>query len=192
MYIYLYVKTHLKTGLKYLGKTTAADPHKYTGSGKYWLNHLKKHGKEYSTEILKECKSNEEVKYWGQYYSNLWDVVNSDAWANLKEETGDGGWVRGAWSTARALKTEEELQEICNKIRKSLTGKTYPLRPEKERAELRERLSAQRKGRPAHNKGKPMSEVEKEKRRKPKTEEHKQKIRESVLKTLSQKNNPAA
>ena len=39
----LYVKTHNKTGLKYLGRTTQ-DPYKYKGSGTYWRSHLKKHG----------------------------------------------------------------------------------------------------------------------------------------------------
>lgn len=90
MTIYLYVKTHNKTGLKYLGKTSKNDPHKYSGSGKYWLNHLKIYGNDYTTEILKECQNNDEIKKWGMYYSNLWNVVKSDEWANLKEESGDG------------------------------------------------------------------------------------------------------
>lgn len=91
MTIYLYVKTHLITGLKYLGQTTAKDPHKYSGSGTYWKLHLEKHGYLYNTEILKECKSKDEIKDWGIYYSNLWNVVDSDEWANLTPESGDGG-----------------------------------------------------------------------------------------------------
>lgn len=91
MNIYLYVKTHNKTGLKYLGKTTAKDPHKYPGSGVYWTRHLAIHGINYTTEIIKECHSIEELKKWGLYYSNLWNVVESKEWANLKEEVGDGG-----------------------------------------------------------------------------------------------------
>lgn len=91
MTIYLYVKTHNKTGLKYLGKTTKADPHKYTGSGTRWLNHLKKHGYDYTTEIVRECQTETELVEWGLYYSNLWNVVESTEWANLKEEAGDGG-----------------------------------------------------------------------------------------------------
>ena len=96
MIIYLYVKTHNKTGLKYLGKTTRSDPHAYEGSGTYWLRHLKKYGYDYSTEILQECQSNKEVREWGMYYSNLYDVVNAKdehgnkTWANLKPEYGDG------------------------------------------------------------------------------------------------------
>lgn len=90
MTIYLYKKTHNKTGLQYLGKTSRKDPHKYKGSGKYWKRHIKKHGYDVSTEILRECQTNEEVKEWGLYYSNLWDIVESVNWANFKPETGDG------------------------------------------------------------------------------------------------------
>ena len=91
MTIYLYKKTHRITGLQYLGKTTSNDPHSYTGSGKYWKSHLKKHGSDYDTEILRECATNDEVKQWGEYYSILWNVVSSNDWANLKTESGDGG-----------------------------------------------------------------------------------------------------
>jgi len=90
MPIYLYKKTHRKTGLKYLGKTSQ-DPYQYLGSGIIWTRHLKKYGNDVSTEILQECSNNEEVKFWGIYYSKLWNVVESKEWANLKFETGDGG-----------------------------------------------------------------------------------------------------
>ena len=98
MTIYIYKKTHNQTGLMYLGKTNAADPHKYKGSGKIWMEHIKKHGYDVTTEILKECKNNNEVKNWGIYYSELWNIVNArdengrKIWANLKQENGDGGW----------------------------------------------------------------------------------------------------
>lgn len=91
MTIYLYKKTHRITGLQYLGKTTAKNPHLYHGSGKYWKSHLKKHGFNYDTEILRECSSQIEVKYWGEFYSRLWNIVESNEWANLKVESGDGG-----------------------------------------------------------------------------------------------------
>lgn len=91
MSIYLYVKTHNLTNLKYLGQTTSSDPHRYTGSGIYWKSHLKKHGSDYRTEILRICETKEEVKEWGLFYSKLWNVVESEDWANLKVEQGDGG-----------------------------------------------------------------------------------------------------
>lgn len=90
MTIYLYVKTHTITGLKYLGKTIKKDPHKYKGSGVHWLRHLKVHGATYTTEILRECQTDDEVTTWGLHYSELWNVAGSDEWANLMPETGTG------------------------------------------------------------------------------------------------------
>jgi hypothetical protein len=49
MVIYLYVKQHKITKLKYFGKTTRSDPHRYMGSGAHWRAHLKKHGKDIET-----------------------------------------------------------------------------------------------------------------------------------------------
>jgi hypothetical protein len=114
MTTYLYIKTHKITGLKYLGKTTQ-DPFKYKGSGIRWCNHLNVHGDEHDTEILMECQTKEEVKQWGLYYSELWDVVKSPEWANLKPENGDGGGVKGIKRTA----------EFKNKVSASQKGKTH-------------------------------------------------------------------
>ena len=121
MCIYLYKKTHRKTGLKYLGKTSARNPHTYPGSGVYWRNHLDKHGYDYDTEILKECQTNQEVAEWGQYYSKLWNVVASDEWANLTEETGSGGNNGLVWTSEMREKQSKRFkgQISLNK------GKTY-------------------------------------------------------------------
>jgi hypothetical protein len=105
MIIYLYKKTHLVTGLKYLGKTTSKNPHAYRGSGIYWQSHIKKHGCICSTEILRECHTNEEAKIWGIYFSELWKVVESDDWANLKPEIGDGGFVKLSESSVKKRMT---------------------------------------------------------------------------------------
>ncbi len=110
MIIYLYKKTHKTTGLKYLGKTIESDPYLYQGSGVYWTNHIKKHGYDCDTEILKECSSKEELREWGLYYSNLWNIVESDEWANLKPETGDGGAV----GPDGAKIISEKIKEIRN------------------------------------------------------------------------------
>jgi hypothetical protein len=93
MFIYLYLKTHNKTGLKYLGQTTK-NPQTYLGSGVYWLRHLKEHGEDILTEILYETTSYDEIKEKGLYYSNLWDIVNNTNFANLIPETGCDG-IRG-------------------------------------------------------------------------------------------------
>ncbi len=132
---YLYVKTHNKTGLKYLGKTIQ-NPYKYKGSGIYWCRHLSKHGNDVTTEILKECQTNNDVKYWGQYYSDLWNVVVDDAWANLKPETGDGGSGKMLSSTKEKIKqyqksktwTKKAIQtrlDNCLKAANARKGKSW-------------------------------------------------------------------
>jgi hypothetical protein len=127
MTIYLYVKTHNKTGLKYLGKTNNKDPHKYSGSGKIWLRHLNKHGHDYNTEILKECQNKDEVKKWGLYYSSLWNIVESKEWANLKPELGDGG------SSFMSVKNRKLLSERMKKNNPTL------------KKEVREKISDKKK-----------------------------------------------
>lgn len=107
MSTYLYVKTHNRTGLKYLGKTIQ-NPYKYKGSGVYWCRHLSKHGNDVTTEILKECQTSDEVKHWGQYYSDLWNVVDDTSWANLKPETGEGGFGKMTASTKEKIKQYQE------------------------------------------------------------------------------------
>ena len=88
---HLYVKTHRSTGMKYLGYTSKEDPYLYRGSGIYWNHYLDKHGNECDTEILLTTSLKEEITKTGTYYSNLWNIVESNKWANLKPETGAGG-----------------------------------------------------------------------------------------------------
>jgi len=112
MTIYLYVKTHRVTGLKYLGKTISKDPYSYPGSGIDWATHLYENGNMVDTEILRECSTEEELSYWGKYYSVLWNVVESKEWANLKEEDGCGG----TWSDVSKAKLSKTNKEILAKL----------------------------------------------------------------------------
>jgi hypothetical protein len=88
--IYLYIKTHNKTGLKYLGKTIQ-DPFVYKGSGKRWKNHLKKHGYNVTTEIVGIFFCLKKLKNFAAQLSKDLDIVNSKEWANLVPELGEGG-----------------------------------------------------------------------------------------------------
>lgn len=121
MIIYLYKKTHRITGLKYLGKTQK-DPFKYSGSGIYWIQHIKKHGNYVDTEILKECVSNDEVKTWGLYYSNLWNIVNAKddngnkLWANLVPEEGNGLSIETAKIINNRPETKDKLSNTMKKM----------------------------------------------------------------------------
>lgn len=88
------IKKCMNTGLKYLCKTSGKkDPCLYTGSGVRWLNHIKKHNSYIITCIIGEYHTKEELKEAGLYYSKLYNVVESNDWANLTEEKGDGGLI---------------------------------------------------------------------------------------------------
>lgn len=112
MIIYLYVKTHKKTGLKYLGKTVR-DPFKYNGSGIHWTRHLKKHGYGHDTYILQKCYSDNALREWGRFYSKLWRVVKSKKWANEKDEEGQG-WGSGESNIIHRPDVKEKHKESVN------------------------------------------------------------------------------
>ena len=88
--LYLYIKTHNKTGLKYLGKTNRVDYHSYPGSGVRWKRHLNKHGCDYTTTILLATNDKEDLKETGLFFSKLFNIVKSKEWANFQDEKGDG------------------------------------------------------------------------------------------------------
>ena len=111
--IILYIKTHKVTGLKYFGKTTKKDPHKYTGSGKYWLNHLKKHGKNIDTEIIGRFECEKKCSEFALKFSMENNILESNQWANLRLENGlDGAPVGNSFSL-----------ETIEKMRNSKIGK---------------------------------------------------------------------
>lgn len=95
MKIILYVKIHNKTGLKYFGKTTKTDPHKYIGSGKYWKKHIQKHGYDVTTTIIGEFFDIEECTQFAINFSKEHHIVESEEWANLTIENGRDGAPSG-------------------------------------------------------------------------------------------------
>lgn len=92
---FLLLKTHNNTGLKYLCYTSQKNPFKYPGSGKRWKHHIKKHGRDIHTEILGTFNKKENLIKEGIKYSKKWNVVESDEYANLRDEEGDGGDTSG-------------------------------------------------------------------------------------------------
>lgn len=117
----LYIKTHDKTGLKYLGQTKR-DPFTYKGSGIYWSRHLKVHGKDHSTEIISRCETKAELEVCGLFFSKLFNVVKSKAWANLEEENGRGGTHTGPRNYPKNRKSKPHTPERIAKIRASRLG----------------------------------------------------------------------
>jgi len=142
--IYLYVKTHNKTKLKYLGKTVQ-DPFAYKGSGKRWINHIKKHGNDVTTEIVGTYETIEDLRSDSVIISEKYNIVNSEEWANLRPETGDGGDTskyidysklnRGKGLTYEQRYGTEKAEELI-KLRKETLGKNSSKRKGKTLTDL--------------------------------------------------------
>lgn len=91
MSIYLYVKKHSKTGLKYFGKTVK-DPYVYNGSGVYWKKHIRRHGTEFvETLDVWEFKTKKECNEFAVNFSKQHNITESSEWANLCDENGYSG-----------------------------------------------------------------------------------------------------
>jgi hypothetical protein len=95
MITYLYIKAHNKTGLKYFGQTKY-NPFAYKGSGLYWKRHLKTHGDDITTIIYYSDDDVNIIKEKALHFSKENNIVNSDEWANLREEDGVWGSPVGA------------------------------------------------------------------------------------------------
>jgi len=91
MKIYLYVKQHKTTKLKYFGVTSKKDPYVYIGSGTYWRRHLKVHGKDIDTLEVWEFTDPEECEKFALNFSEKNNIVESKEWANLRPENGRDG-----------------------------------------------------------------------------------------------------
>jgi len=101
MNIYLYVKRHEITGLKYFGKTEKNNVTSYYGSGKYWLNHIKLHGVSHVKTICYWIFNDQKkATDFALKFSKKHDIVNSDDWANLIDENGiNGGSINHGLTT---------------------------------------------------------------------------------------------
>ena len=87
---YLYIKRCSHCELKYFG-VTIRNPFIYRGSGKYWNAHLKSHKCKHDTIEVFGFDDFELCQEFAILFSIEHDIVASDQWANLKEETGGAG-----------------------------------------------------------------------------------------------------
>lgn len=125
--MYLYIKQHNQTGMKYFGKTLK-NPHTYKGSGKYWKRHLKKYGNDVSTIAVYEFDTLEELSTFAIKFSHDNNIVESDQWANLIIENGLDGMpegftmkeeqkqkLRSTWTSEKRLEHSLKLKPIRQK-----------------------------------------------------------------------------
>lgn len=184
MIIYLYVKQHSITGLKYFGKTTSKDPFKYLGSGKRWIRHIKKHGK----KLIKT------LEVWGfdsqvlctefaLKFSKENNIVESNEWANLKEENGLDGNPVGFRHTQETKNNQSKLVSGKNNPMYGKTGELSPIfglggifRGKCHSEKTKQLYSLTRSGELNPMYGKNHTEETKHKMRTPKSESHKNKL----------------
>lgn len=120
----IYLKEHNKTGKRYLGYTSQ-DPFVYSGSGIHWKKHLKNHGNDVTTVVLFETEEMEQIREKGLYYSKLFDIVKSEMFLNLKEETGDGGAYKHTEESKRKMSQSALLQSAKTKQKISESLKSH-------------------------------------------------------------------
>lgn len=146
--ITVYVKTHRKTGLRYLGYTRQKDVCRYRGSGKHWVRHVKKHGYDVDTEIVAIFENIEEATAFTLKFSKDHNIVEFVEWANLQEETCLDGLSKG-------FHHSEETKEKIGKPRRGIprpdvvvfnTGRKHPPRS----SDYREKQSKIRKSDPKY------------------------------------------
>lgn len=130
--IYLYIKQHNLTGLKYFGRTIR-NPYNYHGSGKYWKQHILKHGKSISTLEVFEFNRQEECSAFALEFSEIHNIVESNEWANLTPENGIDG------SGKRSKQTRLKMSA-------SHVGKTSGMHGKKHTPVTRQIISSKLKG----------------------------------------------
>ena len=130
---YLCIKQHSITKKKYFCKTTRPDPLNYLGSGTYWKDHIKKHGKQFVKTIwLSDLYYDTSISEHALHFSYENNIVESDEWANLKPENGLDGALSGI----------KQSVETCSK--KSISTKGISRGPKSE--DHKANISAAQKG----------------------------------------------
>jgi hypothetical protein len=131
MTIYLYIKQHAKTGMKYFGRTEKSNPWTYLGSGSYWKNHITKHGKEFiETLAVFEFDDQTNCTNFALSFSKKNNIVESKEWANQCLE--DGLWQGGSKGMTQSpesnLKRSKSLKghKPGKSWNKGLTKKDHP------------------------------------------------------------------
>jgi group I intron endonuclease len=167
--MHIYKTTNLLNGKIYIGQTSKDLNTNYLGSGKVVIKAIKKYGKSnFKREVLEECDSKEYMnnreKYWIQHF----DSINRNIGYNVSIG-GEGGNLGD--------KVNQKISETRkNKIPvKDINGNIFLIEKDDNRFKIGE-LVGIRKGVTAPNKGIPMSNQQKEKLKKPKTESHKENL----------------
>ena len=124
----LYIKTHNKTGLKYFGKSQKSFGifEKYSGSGAYWIKHLRKHGNDVTTRIYgifdeSDLYYREILVKIALDFSETNNIVESKEWANLIPEDGIDGRHIGAKHTKESRQKMRDNTFVSEEQRRKVS-----------------------------------------------------------------------
>ena len=152
---YLYIKQHSITGLKYFGKTIKKDPVKYLGSGTYWKNHIKKHGKEFVETIwYQKFDDFETLTNFAKLFSDENNITESKGWANLSPENGLDGAAPGRKHSnktkylmsikQKGIPQGPKSSEHCARISQGKMGKSTGPRSEETKLKISNKLKGRK------------------------------------------------
>lgn len=126
----VYLKRHNNTGKLYFGKTIKLDVEAYKGSGKRWLNHINKHGKNGISNVFVETfEYKEDLAEFCEFFSMFYDITNSDKFMNLIPETGFDG---GDSKFANYINVSGEIKKLLKTDDSSILGDGWVLRQSNE------------------------------------------------------------
>lgn len=136
MYGFIYITTNNINGKKYLGMCRYSKPNwrSYIGSGKYLKQAIKKYGKKnFNREIIKECKTLEELVKDETFFLKKYNCATNMNWYNImssgyatngffgKKHTPESNKKR-----SEALKGKKRPRFIGEAVRKARLGKKLP------------------------------------------------------------------
>lgn len=150
MYGYIYITTNDINGKIYIGQHISESfDEKYKGSGVILQKAIKKYGfNSFTTEILHECNSIDEMNYWEQEYIKQYNATDKNIGYNIKyggsntpcpEEVKKKISEAEKRNPARTMLGKRHTEETKQKIRNSALGK-----PKSE--EAKKKMSLSKKG----------------------------------------------
>jgi hypothetical protein len=153
MSIYLYIKQCSHCELKYFGKTQNPNPYDYKGSGKYWLEHLKKHKAKFLTLNVYFFEDQKEATAFALRFSEYNCIVESSLWANLKYENArDGGAeflsLASRQKISKAIKgklVSEDTKKRISENHACVSGENNPMYKKRHKIESIEKMKLNRR-----------------------------------------------
>ncbi len=116
--ITLYIKKCSHCSLRYFGKTIKNNPKTYKGSGLLWRKHLKVNNAKSVHVSHKTFEDIDKATNVALRFSKMFNIVESNKWANLIEENAIEGWIVGRLRGKNS-------KEHNIKIGQSKVGNTY-------------------------------------------------------------------